>query len=116
MNAMNTASTEITAEMNAAFLEAACRQLTASVNRRNRKSAFEVWLRRFVEEKEVTEVSIEVEGPSGTNLMTVAVVVDAILTAPKHEQAAIKNALVAIDFRNGNVVAYFSHLAQAIAL
>lgn len=58
---------------------------------------------------------IEVEGNSGTNVMTVGVVVEHILIAPKSEQDAIKNMLVKIDFHNGDVLHFFKHLAGAIA-
>lgn len=59
---------------------------------------------------------IEVEGPSGANIMPLGVLVDAIDAAPKSEQAAIKDMLVRIDFANGDVFDYFKHLARAIAV
>ncbi len=60
--------------------------------------------------------SFEVEGPSGANWMTYQNVVDAIASAPKSEQTAIRNNLIRIDFANGDVFHYFRHLAQAIAI
>lgn len=62
------------------------------------------------------EELLEVEGPSGLNIMPLAVVVDAIAQAPASEQAAIKTMIVKIDFVNGDVFGYFRHLAQAIAV
>lgn len=59
---------------------------------------------------------IEVEGPSGLNVMPLAVLVDAIAAAPASEQRAIKTMIVKIDFRNGDVFDYFKHLAKAIAI
>lgn len=50
------------------------------------------------------------------NLIPVQVLVDAICSAPRHEQAAIKKMIVRIDFLNGNVLDYFKHLAKAIAI
>jgi len=43
-------------------------------------------------------------------------VVDAINSACKAEQAQIRKTLVMIDFKNGDVMHYFSHLAQALAI
>jgi len=62
------------------------------------------------------ETLLEVEGPSGWNVMPLQCLVDAILGAPKHEQDGIRKMLVRIDFNNGSVLDYFRHLAQAIAV
>ncbi len=62
------------------------------------------------------ETMIEVEGPSGLNVMPLQILVDAILSAPKSEQNVIRTMLVKIDFVNGNVMDYFKHLAQAVAI
>lgn len=40
---------------------------------------------------------------------------EAMFSAPAHEQAAIKTTLVKIDFRNGDILHFFRHLAGAIA-
>jgi hypothetical protein len=80
-------------------------------------TAFERWLDVFIEEKGIdTEHLLEVVGPSGTNWIPVECLLDAIKAAPPHEQEAIKTMIVKIDFVNGNVLDYFEHLAQAIAL
>ena len=62
------------------------------------------------------ESTIEVEGPSGLNVMPLRILVDAILSAPKSEQNAIRTMLVKIDFVNGDVMDYFRHLARAVAI
>ena len=78
---------------------------------------FNQWINTLIEEKQIdTETVIEVEGDWGTNYMPLEVIVDAIKSAPAHERAAIKTMLVKIDFVNGNIVDYFTHLAQAIAI
>ena len=80
---------------------------------------FNEWLDTLVEEKELdTEAIFEVPGKSeyGTNYIPLGCVIEAIKAAPKHEQAGIKTVLVKIDFCNGNVIDYFRHLAQAIAI
>lgn len=80
-------------------------------------NAFSKWLDTFLTEKGVNlDHLLEAPGASGTNLIPVAVLVDAIKGAPAHEQAGIKSMVVRIDFRNGDVLHYFRHLAQAIAL
>jgi hypothetical protein len=82
------------------------------------KSAFNRWLQTFLDEKGIDlEQGFTVSGPSGANHMQYAHVVNAIMDrAPPQEQRAIKDVLVRIDFRNGDVRAYLRHLAQAIAL
>lgn len=78
---------------------------------------FTKWLETFVSEKGLDlEQIFQVEGKSGANFIPLACVVDAIKSAPAHEQAGIKSMIVKIDFRNGDVCHYFKHLAQAIAI
>lgn len=78
---------------------------------------FETWLRTFIDEKNIdTEHVLDVTGPSGPNAIPVGCIVEAMLAAPAHEQAAIKTTLVKIDFVNGDVLHFFRHLARAIAL
>jgi len=78
---------------------------------------FTTWLDTFNSEKGIDlEQRFDVEGPSGTNSMEYAHVVDAIKQAPAHEQAGIKNTIVKIDFANGDVRHFYRHLAQAIAI
>jgi hypothetical protein len=79
-------------------------------------SNFKTWFNTFNQEKGIDpETNIEVEGPSGTNFMTLQNVFDAILATSASEQAGIKAMIVKIDFRNGDVVDYYKHLAKAIA-
>lgn len=75
------------------------------------------YLNNLITEKTALDMDmiLEVEGPSGLNIMPLAVLVDAILSAPVTEQKAIRTMLVKIDFVNGKVEDYFKHLAQAIA-
>ena len=78
---------------------------------------FSTWLDTFIREKGIdTEQVLEAEGPSGTNSIPVGCIVDLMKQAPRHEQQAIKSTIVKIDFRNGDVLHYFRHLAQAVAM
>ena len=78
----------------------------------------QTYLELLLSEKDGINMStaIEVEGPSGTNFLSVGVVCEHILIAPASEQAAIKKMLVKIDFANGSMIHFFHHLAQAIAI
>ena len=76
---------------------------------------FNKWLQTFIEEKGVSYNDMEVEGPSGLNFIPLSVLIDAIKQASKDEQEYIKNTLVMIDFKNGDVMHFFKHLAKAIA-
>jgi hypothetical protein len=79
-------------------------------------TAFATWFNTFNSEKGIDpETNIEVEGPSGTNFMTLRNVFDAVLQTSSSEQYRIKGMIVKIDFSNGNVVDYYKHLAKAIA-
>lgn len=82
-----------------------------------RNPSFSKWLDTFLDEKGIdTEEVLEVKGKSwGTNYIPVGVLVQALKSAPKHEQEAIKTMLVKIDFRNAPVRPYLAHLGQAIA-
>ena len=78
---------------------------------------FKNWLNRFIDEKGIDrEDMIYVDGSSGENAMPVGVVLEHMLIAPSHEQKAIKDMIVRIDFRNGDVMDYFRHLAKALAI
>jgi len=76
------------------------------------------YLTALISEKDLIsmETTIEVEGKSGTNFMTVQTVVEHILIATHKEQEAIRKMLVKIDFHNANVLDFFKHLAKAIAI
>ena len=79
---------------------------------------FTKWLDTFVSEKKLnTDYTFEVEGPNwGWTYIPLAALIEEIKAAPKHEQAGIKHMLIKIDFVNGDVMDYFKHLAQEIAL
>ena len=78
---------------------------------------FSHWLDTFVSEKGIDENQIiEVEGPSGANLIPVGFLLDLMKQAPKSEQHGIKSTIIKIDFYNGDVLGYFKHLAQAVAM
>lgn len=78
---------------------------------------FSTWLNTLVSEKGFdSEHMFLVEGDSGENHIPLGCVLDAIKQAPKHEQKAIKSALVMLDFRNADLLGYFGHLAKALAL
>lgn len=81
------------------------------------QNAFTNWLEIFVDEKGIdAEQVLTVAGPSGDNHIPVGCLLEAIKSAPAHEQAGIKNMIVRIDFCNWDVLHYFKHLALAIAI
>lgn len=78
---------------------------------------FSKWIDTFVSEKGIDlETTLTAEGPSGPNYMPLACLLDALKAASPSDQRAVRNAIVAIDFRNGNVLPLFNRLAGAIAL
>ncbi|MCG5512808.1 hypothetical protein [Ectothiorhodospira shaposhnikovii] len=80
------------------------------------ESAFNAWLDTFLQEKGIDlEEYITVLGHSGENHMPLLAVVNAIKKAPKHEQSAIKDTMVKLDFNNAPIKPYLAWLAKAIA-
>jgi len=92
--------------------------MNSTTNRATTNSgSFSKWLDALLGEKGIyMDDMIEVEGPSGLNIMSVEDVVDAMKRTTPAEQKAIQTMLVKIDFVNGDVRRYLRHLAQAIAL
>jgi len=86
-------------------------------SKKSEPNAFCQWLDTFVSEKGIDiEQVIEVEGPNwGTNSIPVGVVIEHMKITTDAEQAQIKDILVKIDFRNGDVMHFIKHLAKAIA-
>ena len=77
---------------------------------------FQNWLQTFSEEKQIDRDQIfEIELNGNTHMVEVGHVLDQIHSAPDHEQAAIKDILVKIDFHNGDVYHFLGHLAKALA-
>jgi len=78
---------------------------------------FNNWLDTFVSEKGIDlETMLEAEGPSGTNYIPLACLIDALKAAPPSEQSKVKHAIVRLDFVNAPILPFFNHLAGAIAL
>lgn len=79
--------------------------------------SFNKWIDTLIEEKGFdTESILQAEGAIGTNYIPLGCLIDAIKTAPAHEQAEIKTMIVKLDFMNRDIMRYFRHLAQAIAI
>ena len=76
---------------------------------------FNNWFATFIEEKKLPYASWEIETADAVHIIDNEFVIEAIKTAPAHEQASIKNTIVKIDFANGDVNHFFKHLAGALA-
>jgi len=80
--------------------------------------AFNKWLDTYIDEAGIElEDSFDLEGKEyGTNFFTYGAVVDAIKATTADEKAKIKNTIVMIDFKNGDVRHFFRHLAGALVI
>lgn len=79
-------------------------------------TATATFLKTFFEEKNLPEVTFEVDSPNGTpNFIPNNVVIEHILAAGPYEQQQIANILRKIDFANGDVNHFLKHLAGALA-
>ena len=74
------------------------------------------YLQDFFAEKDIPEVTFEVEGPEwGTNFIPNTVVAEHIAQTSGDEAKKIADVLRQIDFANGDVNHFFKHLAGALA-
>jgi len=80
------------------------------------QTKFQSWLETFMNEKEIDlDQSIDFDHEGTFHMMTVGVVVEHMMVASSQEQAQIKNVLVMIDFKNGDVLHFINHLAKGLA-
>lgn len=78
---------------------------------------FNKWLDTLIAEKQLDQDHVfEVDGASGLNCIPLAVVIEHIKITSREEQKQIKNILVRIDFVDGDLMHFFRHLAQALAI
>ncbi len=78
-----------------------------------KESAFQTWLRVFIEEKEI-DMAEYVTAGDGTTLQ-VGDVFQAFYDTHPDEQVKIKEQLVKIDFVNGNVLHFVEYCAKALS-
>lgn len=89
----------------------------AHFNERSEEKKFNKWLDTLMDEKGFKPESVifEVEGASGTNYIPREVVIEHIKIATRQEQIKIKDTLVRIDFKNGDINHFLKHLAEGLA-
>lgn len=75
------------------------------------KNKFLDWLNTFLEEKNPTYEIFEIEHKGCIHYIDSEQVVDLIKQSSNQEQTEIKNIIVKIDFKNGDVNHFFKHLA-----
>tara|TARA_R110002050_G_C8576920_1_gene483243 strand:+ start:260 stop:511 length:252 start_codon:yes stop_codon:yes gene_type:complete len=81
------------------------------------KNKYKEWLDTFIEEKELPmEDTFTIDKNGNMNIMSYKTIYEHILIANKQEQNKIKDIIVKIDFKNGDVLHFFRHLGQAIAI
>lgn len=81
-------------------------------------NTFATWLDTFVSEKELnTEhvFTVQTDDFWGEHIIPLAVVIEAAKNASDTERAQIQDIIVQIDFRNGDVLHFFAHLAKGLA-
>lgn len=75
-------------------------------------SAFEIWFRTFIEEKDLPVVNWEIEHDGNLHMIDNYDMVEIICELPSENQRQIKDKLVAIDFMNGDVNHFLKYLAK----
>lgn len=78
---------------------------------------FAKWLDTLVDEKDLDVFeSIEVTTVDGTlHLVELAVVLDFLKSSNQEEKDQVKKTLVQIDFKGGDIMHFFTYVAQFIA-
>lgn len=69
------------------------------------------WFNTFLEEKGLLYKLYQIEVDGNTHFIDSELIIDLIKKAPYQEQSQIKNVIVMIDFKNGDVHHFFEHLA-----
>lgn len=77
-----------------------------------KKTAFYNWFITFLEEKKIDMSDVLVH--TDDKIIQVGDVCQAIVDTTSEEQKQIKDMLVHIDFKNGDVLHYLKHLSQAL--
>jgi hypothetical protein len=78
---------------------------------------FNKWLDTFLEEKKVNlDTEFEYQGMECLNIIDLHSIIDAIKNTSQSEQLKIKNTIVEIDFKNGDVLHFFKHLGNALVV
>lgn len=80
-------------------------------------TAFARWIDTFVDEKGLDRehrFEIDTDDFWGHHSIPLGVVVDAAKSAQAFEQDQIKKMFVTIDFKNGDVLHFFEHLARGL--
>lgn len=76
---------------------------------------FNKWIDVFLYEKGIdVEQMIKIEKDNTIHFFDLRIIINSIKSTTKFEQATIKNTLITIDFKNGDVIHYFKYLAQAL--
>ena len=76
------------------------------------------YLNTLLEEKGISQERVlEVTGSEwGTNFMPISVIVDFLSGLDAETQNKVKTTFVKIDFHNGDVVDFLTHIAKGIAI
>lgn len=82
-----------------------------NTNNNVKYTEFQKWFITFCEEKNI-DMSISVECSNGE--LQIGDVCSVIMSCPKEEQQEIKNKLVQIDFKNGDVYHFLRFLAKKL--
>lgn len=77
-------------------------------------NTFVNWFDTFIAEKNLENIDIDwiINHNGVDHFIGSDVVFEGIRNAPKNEQMEIKNMIVKIDFKNGDVVPFFKFLAE----
>lgn len=77
-------------------------------------TAFGRWLTTFIEEKGLDlDHEFTYTHRDMTHFITLGFLVEVMVIAPANEQKQIKDKIVYIDFKNGDVMHFFNFLAEA---
>lgn len=77
---------------------------------------FDNWLDTFIEEKEIPYANFKIEHAGNTHYIDNDQVIELMKQSTVQEQQQIKNIMVMIDFKNGDINHFLEHLAKGFVV
>jgi hypothetical protein len=75
---------------------------------------FETWFITFIEEKGLSDITIEIEVNNYWNFIPLSVLQEFLFNCHEAIQQVIKNKLVQLDFCNMNISHYLEYIAKGV--
>jgi hypothetical protein len=75
---------------------------------------FETWFTTFIEEKGLSDITLEFEEKKSWNYLPISVLKEFLFSCNNEIQQKIKNKLVELDFCNMSIAHFLEHVAKGM--